>query len=466
VLALGLQGCLLVGPDYVEPDPEMPDRWHEELSRGLAEGRPDLRLWWTVLDDPILDSLIERARAGNLELLRSVYRIEEARAVRGIAGSERYPIAVGDGTAERTRTSEAVTSSLPPGQSRVDTFYSVGGSAFWEFDLWGRIRRSVESADASLQASIEDYRDIQVSLYSEVALSYVNVRTIQQRIRFAEGNVGTQLGSLRLTQDRRRAGIGSDLDVSQAELNLASTEAFIPSLRIELAREIHALGVLLGEHPSALYPELAPERPIPAAPEQVLVDLPANLLRQRPDIRRSERLLASQNAQIGVAQAELYPSFSLGGTLAIEAFSAGDMFTSGSDSYGFGPAFRWTIFDGGRIRSQIRVEDARTQQALAAYEESVLRALEEVETSMVSFAQEQEREDALARSVSAARRAVELVNTLYKTGLTDFQNVLDSERSLFEQEDDLAVSTGRVTGSLIAIYRSLGGGWSPDTATP
>jgi NodT family efflux transporter outer membrane factor (OMF) lipoprotein len=429
-------------------------------------GEADLRTWWTVFNDPQLDTLIERAAAQNLDLRVAVARINEARAVSGFARGEWFPDVDGTGNIERNRVSEEVINPVPRPPSRTDTFYRTGLDSFWEFDVWGRISRSVESADASLQASIEDYRDVLVSLYAEVATTYVAVRSLQARVQAALGNVETQRGSLKLTRDRYDAGLGSELEVSQARLNLASTESFVPILRSRLAAAIHSLGVLLGEPPTALYEELTDAGPIPAPPEEVLIGLPAELMRQRPDIRRSERELAAQTARIGVATAELYPQFSLVGTFAFESFRSSDFLESGNRAYGFGPAFRWNIFDGGRVRNSIRVEDARTERALASYEQAVLRALEEIENALVSFVQESDRRDALIRSSGAAKNSVKLVNVLYRTGLTDFQNVLDMERSLFEEEDALAESQGSVAQNLIRIYKALGGGWAPPTTTP
>jgi NodT family efflux transporter outer membrane factor (OMF) lipoprotein len=444
----------------------MPDVWHQELARGLETGEASLRSWWTVFNDPLLDGLIDRATEGNLDLEQALDRILEARADLGIAAGELFPSTDAIGTEQRDRASEEVLPEVPSTQSRTDTFYQLGMDASWEIDVWGRIRRSVESADASLQAQVEDYRDVLVSLYADVAATYVEVRTLQARIRSALGNVETQRGSLQLTVDRRNAGIGSDLDVSQAELNLASTESFIPTLRTRLAQAIHRLGVLLGRPPSTLYAELDAEAPIPVPPDEILLGVPTELLRQRPDIRRAERELAARNAQIGVATALLYPTFSLIGTFGFESFDSSELLKRGSRAYSFGPAFRWNIFDGGRIRNAIRAEDARTEQALARYEQTVLRGLEDVENAMVAFVQESERRDSLLRAVVAARKAVELVTTLYRTGLTDFQNVLDMERSRFEQEDDLEESQGLVAQSLIGIYTALGGGWTPATTTP
>jgi NodT family efflux transporter outer membrane factor (OMF) lipoprotein len=297
-----LAGCA-VGPDYVAPKTDLPDLWEQELSEGLVDGEADLRTWWTALDDPVLDGLIARATEGNLDIRQAVARIREGRANLGIISGELLPSVDATGTIEESRISNNVAAATAPPQSRTDTFYDAGLDATWEVDFWGRIRRGVESADASLGASIDDYRDTLVILYADVASTYVQIRALQSRIASALSNVDTQRGALRLTIDRNRAGLAPDLDVRQAELNLATTEAFVPSLRSALAENINRLAVLLGEYPSDLHDELAAEEAIPQPPDEVLVSLPADLLRQRPDIRAAERNLAAQTAQVGVATA-------------------------------------------------------------------------------------------------------------------------------------------------------------------
>jgi NodT family efflux transporter outer membrane factor (OMF) lipoprotein len=419
-----------------------------------------------LIDDPKIGELIERATAGNLDLKAAVARIAQARAQLGIAAGEQLPTVDGVGQVEDSRVSEEVSENTSPPQGRTDTFYTTGLDATWELDFWGRIRRNVESADAGFGASIEDYRDTLVVLYAEVASAYVQIRSLQARIVSAIGNVGTQQGALQLTQERNRAGLAPDLDVRQAQLNLATTEAFVPALRQELAATINRLATLIGEYPSVLHAELGEPAPIPGPPEETLVGKPAELLRQRPDIRQAERELAAQTAQIGVATADLYPRFSLSGAFAFESFSAGDLISSDAFAYSFGPAFRWNLFDGGRIRSNINVQDAIAQEALARYEQTVLGAVEDVETSMALYEEEKDRRDALERSVIAAQESVRLVDVLYRTGLTDFQNVLDTQRSQFEQEDAFEESQGLVTRYLIRIYRALGGGWQPEADAP
>jgi NodT family efflux transporter outer membrane factor (OMF) lipoprotein len=448
-----------VGPDYVEPEPPVPDAWHERLVDGMEDGSASLHSWWTTFYDPALDRLIEMAGAGNLTLKEAVARIAEAEAAAGVAKGALVPGVDGKGDITRERNSEDF-----PGVYQKDTRYGLSVDASWEVDLWGRIRRSVESAEAGVQASVEDYRDVLVLLYRDVASSYIEVRTFQARIDAAKSNVDAQRDTLRLVQARNEAELVGMLDVRQAELNLATTESAIPSLRASLDAAINRLGVLVGQLPSSLYPMLSIVEPIPLPDAEIAVGVPAELLRQRPDIRRAERELAGQTAAIGVATAELYPQFTLSGTFGYLATS--DLFDWSNRTWGFGPAFRWNLFDGGRIRSRIKVEDARAQQALARYEQTVLSAYEEVETSLSFYVEELNRREALDRSVVAAKESVALVNELYKSGLTDFQNVLDTERAQFEQEDQLAESRGLVAQNLIGVYTALGGGWKVETDAP
>ncbi len=449
-------GCA-VGPDYHKPEVDMPDAW----DNAVMQGQMDLRHWWTTLDDPVLDSLVERAVQSNLNLQIAVSRIQETRASLGVASGQYWPTVDAQGYYSRARSSENGTyRALGIGGTYSD-LYNAGLDASWEIDVFGRIKRTVESALASYEGSLEDHHDVQVSICAEVARQYVLIRTLQQRLAYAQSNLELQQQTLQLTKDRRAAEISPELDVAQAELNLANTESTLPTLQIQLTQALNRLAVLLGEHPGSLQEELNEFQAIPTGPDQLLADLPINLLRQRPDIRRAERQVAAQNAQIGVSTAALYPSFSLSGTFAFESTSSGDLMDWGSRTLSLLPAVRWNLFDGNRIRSNIQVQEARTQQAILSYEQTVLSALEETEAAMVSYLQEQERAQALERSVTASRKSVELVNSLYRNGLVDFQNVLDMQRSLAQQEDSLAASQGSVIQNLVLVYKALGGGWTP-----
>jgi len=461
--ALLISGCITVGPDYEQPETTVPDVWHTEAVAGLSTGEATIETWWTVFDDARLDDLIERSKLANLDLRTAVWRIEEARALRGVAAGSASPQVEARGAASRSEASDnGSLGDLAPNGFDAGNLFELGAAASWELDVFGRVRRTVESADASLAASVESYRDVLVSLLSEVASAYVDLRTTQERLRLARNNVEIQKNTLALTQDRFRVGLVSGLDVAQAEAILASTEALIPQLRTQREVALNRLAVLLGDLPGALHDELLGTAPIPHEPEAVVVGLPADLLRQRPDIRQAERSLAAQTARIGIATADLYPSFSLTGYLGLEAVDGGELFDSGSMTWSLGLPVRWAIFSGGRIRSQIRAEEARTEQALAAYEQTVLRALEEVENSLFALGEERDRRDRLRETVDATQRSLDLVMTQYRSGLTNFQNVLDTQRSLLTRQDELAASEGQVTQNLISLYRALGGGWNPD----
>jgi len=462
---LFLTGCAAVGPDYEPPVTEVPDAWQQDLAADMAEGQPNLVRWWEELNDPKLADLIARAKEGNPGLKEAVARLREARGLRGISAGEKVPDVNLDGGVSAHRTSELF---IPPTTDfeRNNTFYEIGPTVSWEMDFWGRVRRSVESADATLQGSLESYRDSLVLLYAEIALTDIDARALQARIRYTEGNIGTQRDSLQLVVDRNNAGLSSDLEVRQAEFNLYRTVAFLPSLKASLTTSMNRLGVLLGESPGALHAELQEAQPIPTVSGEVMLGVPGDLIRRRHDIRMAERALAAQTARIGMTTAELYPRFDIVGDFSMLTTDASGLTDWGNRRFSIGPFFSWNLFDGGRIRGQIEVEDARTEQALHHYEQTVLSALEEVESAMSDFARERERKEALSLSADAADKSVELVLILYRTGLTDFQNVLDMQRSLFEQQDQLAESDGKIVKNLIRIFAALGGGWNPDELPP
>ena len=453
---LMLQGCT-VGPDYSLPEIVMPDAWHVEIAEGLQPGKGNLQTWWEGFNDPVLNDLIKRAAENNLDLKEAVAKIRESRASRAFAIGERLPDIDGTGSYSRDRVSES--GLIPVTNPDQTNLHSLGGSAAWEIDLFGRISRSIESADATYQASIESYRDVLVSLYAEVATNYVDLRSLQTRLNYAQQNVTLQEKTVKLTKDRLEAELVPELDVFQAQLNLANTESAIPTLRTLKTKALNRLANLVGVHPGTLDEELSKAVSIPTAPRELVIGIPAEFLRQRPDIRRAERQLAAQTAQVGVATAELYPSFTLNGTFVLESTEFSDVSSWGSRKYGFGPSFSWNIFDGNRVQSNIQIQEARTEQLLAAYKQAVLNGLEEVENSMVSYVQELDRKEALARAVSAADKSAELVEIRYINNLSDFQNVLDMQRSLSSQQDSLADSQGAVVRNLISLYKALGGGW-------
>jgi len=448
--AVLLNGCISVGPDYEPPEITMPDAWYAAIADEVDSDEPNLQAWWTVFGDETLNGLITKASTNNLSLKIAAARIEQAAALRGMSASQYWPDLVAGAGASAVKTTNMEGDQ-----------YQAGLTMAWELDLWGRIRRSVESADASLQARMENYRDILVVLYADIAANYIHVRTLQERIAFAENNLKAQEETMTLTQNRFDSGLVPALDVSQSELNRSRTASLIPPLKQSLIEAINRLSVLTGDMPYALLQSLETQQPIPAATgAQVATGLPAELLRQRPDIRRAERELAAQNALIGATQAELYPTLALPGSLTLES-TDGNLFSGGNTAYSFGPQLRWNIFNGRRIRSQVDAEKAGTRAALHAYEQTILLALEEVEGSMAAFANEKDRFQSLETAAVAAQKSVDLVSELYKSGLTDFQNVLNMEQALLEQQDALATSRGLISLDLVGIYKALGGGWAP-----
>ena len=458
VLAVGLllAGCAAVGPNYTKVEPKAPEKWHTDLQRGLngALLNPEtLAHWWSTLRDPELSSLENRAIQGNLDLKQGLARIREARALRGIQQADFYPTLDAAGSVVKGRRSEHGVTGI------TGTLYSAGFDAGWELDIFGGVRRSVEAAQADLEATEENLHDVLVSLLAEVARNYVDVRTLQARLAAVRANLKAQQDIYELNLSRYHAGLIDELAAEQSHYIVESTRSQIPGLETSLERAKNRLAVLLGEKPGAMHKELAEPKPIPVLPVTVAVGIPAETLRHRPDIRRAERNLAAQTARIGVATADLYPRFALFGTIGLESISSGDLWEWASRTWSIGPSISWKIFHAGAIRQNIKVQTARQKQALIQYESAVLNAQEEVENALVAYAKEQRRRDSLKAAVTAARRAYELSWDRYQAGLVDFSNVLDATRSLQSFQDQLASSEGTATLNLISLYKALGGGW-------
>jgi NodT family efflux transporter outer membrane factor (OMF) lipoprotein len=455
-LALGLAAaCKVVGRDYEPPAAPTPEAWHE--SNEAFEARTaELAEWWKRFEDPVLDSLIERAARQSVDVRVSLARIREARALRGIAASDLYPTV--DATALYERRGES--DNTPFGSFIPDSeLYSMGLDAAWEIDLWGRVRRSVEAADADLAATVEDARAVAITIAGETAFQYVQLRAFQARIAIAATNVDLQAQTLALVRARFEAGLVGERDVAQATASLEATRSRVPELQGGLRAAENRLAVLLGSAPGSLAPELADARPIPTAPAQVAVGVPADIVRRRPDVRRAERVLAAETARIGVAEGELYPRLTLLGSLGLASDDVSTLFDSDSETYHFGPSVRWRIFDGGRLRGGIEAQDARTEQAMLVWEQTVWTALEESENAMTAFVTEATRRDSLAAATTSSSLAVELARAQYTDGLSDFQPVLDSQLALAELQDTLAQSEAAIATNLIALYKALGGGW-------
>ncbi|HVY68598.1 MAG TPA: efflux transporter outer membrane subunit [Verrucomicrobiae bacterium] len=460
ILAAG--GCA-VGPDYHRPEAHAPSAWSEPLAGGETNAAAPLTVWWKNFNDPELDTLIDRAIQSNLDLRVAQARVREARARYGVAKADLWPTANASGGYQRAGTShhQPVLGSipLPPDVPFENDVHQAGFDASWEIDVFGGKRRGVEAAKAEVSASEAGRRAIIMSLLGDVARNYVEVRGSQRRLDIARQNITAQEKALAITRDRFTQGLTSDLDVQQASTLLSTTTAEVPTLEILIQTSIHRLGVLLGQQPGVLLAELSTTAPIPGTPAVVPVGLPSELLLRRPDVQRVERQLAAATANIGVARADLFPRFFLTGTAGFESVSASDWFTAGSRFWSAGPTVQWKVFDAGRIRANIKVQNARQEQALATYEQTVLTAFEEVENALVAYAKEQTRRESLAKAVASSQKSLHLANSLYANGLTDFLHVLDAERSLYQVEDQLAQSDRAVSANLITLYKALGGGW-------
>jgi len=464
-LALGFAmlfftGCPAVGPDYVRPDTPMPEKWNAGTGQGISPGpaAPDeLATWWSTLNDPVLSGLIERAVGGNTDLRKARARIREARARRGISKAGLFPSVDAAGSMTKRRGSEDT------GSGTENDLYDAGFDAGWELDVFGGVRRSIESAEADLRVSEEDFHDVLVTLLSEVALNYVDLRSFQNRLSIAEASLEAQTETYKITQWRFQAGLTTQLDVEQARYNLEQTRSQIPALQIGLKQAGNRIAVLMGHPPGSLEDELAEQRVVPPPPAGVAIGIPADILRQRPDVRRAERQLASQTAKVGVAAADLYPKFTLSGSIGLEALTFDNLFLYSSRTYRFSPGFSWNVFDAGSIRQNIEVQNALQEQALIQYEQTVLAALEEVENALVSYYGDQERMQSLSEAAQAAQRASDIAQYQYSSGLIDFQTVLIAQRSLLSLQDQLASSRTDVTSNLIRLYKALGGGWTAMT---
>ncbi len=458
-----LSACQAVGPSYTPPAFDGPGAW-QAASDGSWRAEPvdpqTLARWWQVFGDPVLAALEERAAARNLDLQEAAARLKEARALRGVAGAGLFPTLDATGRAATRRTSESSERAV----GTETEFYQAGFDAGWELDVFGGTRRAVEAAQADLDAAQALLHEVRVSLAAEVALNYVEARTFQARLAVTLANIRSQQETYELNRSRYQAGLIDELAVQQSLYNLQHTRSQVAVLETGLEAAKNRLAVLLGETPGSLEPLLSENRPVPAPPPEVAVGVPAETLRNRPDIRRAERELAAATARIGQAAADLYPKFQLLGTIGLESLTAGDLLEWTSRFWTLGPGVTWRIFDAGAIRQNIRVRTARQEQAFVRYQAAVLRALEEVENALVAFAKEQRRREFLQGAVEAAQKAEFLARDRYRAGLVDFTDVLDAQRALQSFQDELAQSEGAVASNLVRLYKALGGGWQIQTA--
>ena len=464
LVAAAIAGCAVRQP-YVAPVPAPPAAWSAPSPTGAST--PDLAAWWEAFGDPTLTSLVRRATIGNLDVRTALSRIREARASARSARAPLRPSVDASGSARFSGTGgesqpQLGGAGVESGLGGTTQSYSLGLDASWELDLFGGIRSGVDAAEATADARTADLQDLLVSLTAEVALDYIDVRALQQRLSIAQSNVTLQQETLDLTRFRQQAGLGTDLEVQQALSNIASTRAQIAALDGQLAQTLHALSVLLGQPPSALNAELSSPAPIPTAPIAVAVGVPAETLRRRPDVRSAERLFAAEWARTNVARADLYPSFRLAGSIGLESLSLASLFVPGARAWSASPSVSTRLFNRQQLRENLAIQNERQAQAAVTYEARVLGALQDVEDSMAALASEQARRDQLAAAADAAQQAADLSLQLYTAGLRDFREVLDAQRSLLSLQDSLASSGAAVSTDLARLYKALGGGWSAE----
>jgi len=451
-------GCAAVGPAYRKPDVSIPTAWNAVSASDnatTAETTGDLSRWWRRLGDATLTGLIEQALAGSTDLRVAQAKLREARARRDLANSGFYP------TVKATASANRAKNSAESGPGGTNTLYQAGFDASWEPDIFGGTRRAAEAAQADLESSEANLHNTQVSLAAEVALNYVDVRTFQARLAIARNNISSLSETLQFAEWRAQAGLVTSLDVEQSRTILEQTRAAVPALTASLTEAENRIAILLGKAPGAVHDRLVAPAPVPSVPEGIAVGIPADTLRQRPDVQASERKLAAETARVGQAIAARYPGFTLGATIGLESLTLGAL---GSGSAVAGSLLAnavGIIFDGGRLRSQVEIVSAIQEQALIEYEATVLAALEDVENALVSLAENRKRQSALRGAVESAQVAAKLARHRYTGGLSDFQTVLDTERTTLTVEESLAGTEGNGASALIRLYKALGGGWSP-----
>jgi outer membrane protein, multidrug efflux system len=463
---VALAGGCTVGPDYQRPETAVPAQWSQGLqpAAGVSQATAEEKLarWWTVFGDPTLTSLAQRAAATNLDLKLAEARIRQARAAAAVAGADLGPTLDASGSYSR---SHSRTTAGGQTTSTTSDQYQAGFDAGWEIDIFGGRRRNLEAARADFLAAEESRRDVLVSLMAEVVRDYIQLRGYQQQIAITLKNLAAQEHSTRLTRQRFEGGFVSGLDVANAEAQAATTAARIPLLESSARQTIYSLSILLGKPPAALEAELSSVGAIPDAPPEVPLGLPSDLLRRRPDIRQAEAGIHAATARIGVATADLFPRFTITGSVGYQSDDPGTFFDG--SFWSLGPAALWHLFASGSLRAGVEVQKALQEQEVILYQQTVLGALQEVENALVASSKEHAHHQALVAAVAASHRAVDLADKLYTEGLTDFINVLQAQQSLFSTEDALVQSTAAVSTDLVALYKALGGGWAaaaPETA--
>lgn len=457
IMVAALLSACAVGPDYTKPDAAPGAQFANAVLPEFKRDGIEVA-WWKQFDDPLLSELIDRAVSNNRDLKAAEANLRVARALYLEAGLDLLPTITSHAnyTAQKRSFDAMNRRTFAPRELEL---FNVGFDAFWEVDFFGRIRRSVEARDAEVDAAEADLRDLLVSVISEVALNYFELRGLQNQLDVAQKNADNQAATLELTQARLEAGRGTELDTSRAKAQLDSTLATIPPIQTRIRENIHRLGVLIGQLPDTLSARLSEPAPMPKIPETIHIGAPADLMRRRPDIRVAERNLAAATARIGVATADLFPRVTFNGTIALESRTLSGLGASGTEAFSAGPRISWAFLDLGRVRARIRAADASADATLANYEQTVLTALEETENALVSYNRQRARRGLLASAATSSERAHQLAHLRFEDGITDFLTVLDAERRLLLDQELLAQSQTATATSLIAVYKALGGGW-------
>jgi NodT family efflux transporter outer membrane factor (OMF) lipoprotein len=459
VLCLLLAGCTS-GPNFKPPDQPAPSGWNERgpgaatgsLASPLVDGPADISRWWRTLNDPTLADLITRAYSQNLNLAQAQARVRQARASRIIAASGGQPNLDLSARASRQRSnsrSGGITSNN----------FQVGADASWEIDVFGRIERTVEAADADVRASISDLNAVLVSLSGEVGTTYADLRGSQSQLDITNRNLALQLDTLALTRERAEAGFVSQLDVANAQAQVATTQSQIPTIQASINSSIYALSVLIGAEPAELYTQLVSAAPLPSVPSQVAVGIPSEVLKRRPDVQRAEESLHAATARIGVAVADRYPKFTIGASAGLSSDRFESLGNLANRFWSLSPGISWSLLNGDRVQGNIDLAKARLEEADAAYRQSILLALQDVETAMANFTRQQQRRELLAQAVEANRLALDLALERYQVGKTDFLSVLTAQGQLLSSEQSLSQANTSVLSNLITLYKALGGGW-------
>jgi NodT family efflux transporter outer membrane factor (OMF) lipoprotein len=466
LLAALLASCAAVGPDFEKPEATIQESWTQPETEGISSSPNELVEWWKIFNDPVLNELVEAARLNNNTLEIAGIRVLEAQAQLGIATGLQYPqvqVAAGD-----------ATYVSPPNSAQVSSNhwqFGLGASASWEIDFWGRFRRGIESADAAFLASVAAYDQAQVLLTAAVVDIYTVIRATEAQLDISHENVKIQQRSYEIAKVLFNNGADSELDMQQARTLLLSTEATIPGLEIALSQARNALSILLNQAPGSVKALLAKGAGVPRAPENVAIGIPADMLRRRPDVRQAEYVAMSQNALIGLAKADLYPSFSLTGSIGLGSSTLGDsdfgdLFSSDALTWSIGPSFVWPFLNYGRIKNNVRVQDARLQQALINYREVVLQAAREAEDAMAGLIGTRKQNRILEETVDSALRSNELSTLRYSEGFSDYERVLNAQQALFSQQQRFVTNQGDIVRNVISLYKALGGGWENRDGLP